>query len=168
MSDLSKASDILGDIIRQSPQSAKIGRCAWSRDCDFIRSLRSANKIVNIWHVRYWRLNSLAFAKCARFRDFLRSLLQITSKANPSGWAILSHDFFQNCHITAISEKNRQVCPYQSLVKIACDFRWQSNSPRSVYKIARCVAGLRSVVESYPLCSFSVFSGVPSFKGTVH
>ena len=28
---------------------------------------------------------------------------------------------FQNCHIAAIGEKNRQVCPYQSVAKIASD-----------------------------------------------
>ena len=28
---------------------------------------------------------------------------------------------FQNCHIAAIGEKNRQVCPHQSVAKIACD-----------------------------------------------
>ena len=51
------------------------------------------------------------------------------------------HTSFQNCHIAAIGEKNRQVCPQQSVAKIACDFRWRSNySPRSAYKIARCVA----------------------------
>ena len=53
------------------------------------------------------------------------------------------HMSFQNCHIAAIGEKNRQVCPPQSVEKIACDFRWRSNSPRSAYKIARCVAGFK-------------------------
>ena len=53
------------------------------------------------------------------------------------------HLSFQNCYIAAIGEKNRQVCPHQSVAKIACDFRWRSNSPRSAYKIARCVAGLK-------------------------
>ena len=71
-------------------------------------------KIADIWHVRYRRLNSPASAKRARSRDFLRLLLRIVSKANPSGWAILSHDI-QNCHIAAIGEKNRQVCPHQSV-----------------------------------------------------
>ena len=52
---------------------------------------------------------------------------------------------FQNCHIAAIGEKNRQVCQHLSVVKIASDFRWLSNSPRSAYKIARCVAGLRDL-----------------------
>ena len=37
------------------------------------------------------------------------------------------------------------VCPYQSVAKIDCDFRWRSNSPRSAYKIARCVAGFSEV-----------------------
>ena len=76
-----------------SPRSAKIARCVRCRDCDFRRSPRSAYKIADIWRVRYRRLNSPAFAKCARSRDFLRSLLQIASKASPSGWAVLSHDF---------------------------------------------------------------------------
>ena len=53
------------------------------------------------------------------------------------------------CQIAAIGEKNRQVCPHQSVAKIACDFRWRSNSPRSTYKIARCVAGLRSIRRYY-------------------
>ena len=134
-----KASDTLGDFIRRSRRSAKIAWCARCSDCDFRRSPRSAYKIADIWHVRYGRLNSPAFAKCARSRDFLRSLLRIASKANPSGWAILPHDF-KNCHIAAIGEKNRQVCPHQSVAKIACDFRWRSKSPGSAYKFARCVA----------------------------
>ena len=34
------------------------------------------------------------------------------------------------CHIVAIDRrKNRQVCPHQSVAKIASDFRWRSNSP---------------------------------------
>ena len=71
----------LGDFIRRSPRSAKIARSARCSDCDFRRSPRSAYKIADIWHVRYRRLNSLAFAKCARSRDFLRLLLRIASKA---------------------------------------------------------------------------------------
>ena len=90
---LSKASDTLGDFIRRSPQAAKIVRCARYSDCDFAISPRSAYKIADIRHVRYRRLNSPAFAKCTLSRDFLRSLLRIASKANPSGWAILSHEF---------------------------------------------------------------------------
>ena len=35
----------------------------------------------------------------------------------------------------AIGEKNRQVCPDQSVEKITCDFRWRSNSLRSSYKM---------------------------------
>ena len=53
---------------------------------------------------------------------------------------------FQNCHIAAIGEKNRQVCPHQSPAKIPGDSRWRSNSPRSVYKIARCIAGLTPTI----------------------
>ena len=53
---------------------------------------------------------------------------------------------FQNCYIAAIGEKNREVCPHQSVAKIACDFRSRSNSPRSAYKIARCVAGFTNLV----------------------
>ena len=53
------------------------------------------------------------------------------------------HMTFQNCWIGAIGEKNRQVCPHQSVAKITCDFRWRSNSPRSAYQIARCVAGFK-------------------------
>ena len=71
---------------------------------DFRRSPRSAYKIADIWHVRYRRLNSLAFAKCARSQDFLSLLLRIASKAKP----IRLVDFitsFQNCHIAVIGEK---------------------------------------------------------------
>ena len=106
----SKASDTFSDFIRRSPQSVKIARCARCSDYDFRRSPRSAYKIADIWHVRYRRLNSPEFAKCARSRDFLRSSLQIASKVNQSGWAILSHE---QC--------------------------WSATSPRSVKKIARCV-----------------------------
>ena len=52
------------------------------------------------------------------------------------------------CHIAAIGKKNRQVCPHQSVAKIACDFRWRSNSPRSAYKIARCVTGFSEKICS--------------------
>ena len=58
-------------------------------------------------------------------------------------------------------QKNRQVCQHQSVAKIACDFRWRSNSPRSAYKIARCVAGLRNqsfldhAVEEQNTCELS-------------
>ena len=55
-----------------SPQSAKIVRCGRWSDCNFRRSPRSAHKITNLWHVRYWRLNLLAFTKCAHSRDFLQ------------------------------------------------------------------------------------------------
>ena len=88
----SKASDTPGDFICRSPRSAKIARCARCSAWDFRRPPRSAYKIADMWHVRYRRLNSPAFAKSARSRDFLRLLLRIASKANPSGWAILSHE----------------------------------------------------------------------------
>ena len=91
-------------------------------------------EIADIWHVRYPRLNSLAFARCARSRDFLRLSLRIASKVNQSGWAILFTWTMLRCHIAAIGEKNRQVCPVAR----------RSNSPRSAYKIARCVAGLKA------------------------
>ena len=123
---VSQAGDTPGDFIRRSRRSAKIARCARCSDCDFRRSPRSAYKIVDIWHVRYRRLNSPEFAKCARSRDFLRSLLRSASKANPSGWAILSHDFSKLPH-RCDRRKNRQVCLHQSVAKIACDFRWRSN-----------------------------------------
>ena len=64
----------------------------------FGRSPRSAYKIADIWNVRYRRLNSPAFAMCARSRDFLRLLLRIASEANPSGWTILSHEFSKLPH----------------------------------------------------------------------
>ena len=94
----SKASDRPGDFIRRSLRSTEFVMCARYSDCNFRRSPRSAYKIADIWHVRYRRLNSPAFAKCARSRGFLRPLLGITSKANPSGWAISPHDFSKLPH----------------------------------------------------------------------
>ena len=58
------------------------------------------------------------------------------------------HMSFQNYNIAAIGEKNRQVCPHQSVAQIARDFRWRSNSPRSAYKIVRCVAGLSDRIRA--------------------
>ena len=49
------------------------------------------------------------------------------------------------CQIAAIGVKNRPVCPHQLMAKFARDFRWRSNSLRSAYKIARCVAGFKGV-----------------------
>ena len=51
-------------------------------------------------NLRYLACQILAikFAKCARSRNFLRLLLRIASKANPSGWAILSHEFSKLPH----------------------------------------------------------------------
>ena len=96
------------------------------------------------------------------FQRFLRSSLRIATKVNQSDWAILSHDFSKmadtnaengldvsslgmklKCQIDAIDVKHRPVCPHQSKAKFARDFRWRSNSLRSAYKIAGCVAGLR-------------------------
>ena len=116
----SKASDTLSDFIHRSPRSPSIAI---------------------FWHVRYRRLNSPAFAKCARSSDFLRSLRRIASKANPSGWAILSHDFSKLPH-RRDRRKIAKCVRNQSVAKIACNFRWRSNSSRSADKIARCVAGL--------------------------
>ena len=85
-------------------------------------------------------LNLPAFFKCARSRDFY--VYYYKSPVKPAHQVGRFHHMsFQNCHIAAIGEKNRQVCPHQSVAKITCDFRWLSNSPRLAYKIARCVAG---------------------------
>ena len=115
-----KSGDTLGDFICRSPRSAKIARCARWSDCDFRRSPRSAYKIADIWHVRYRRLNSPAFFKCARSRDFLRSLLgQSPVKSTHQIGRFYHMNFQTDCHIAAIGEKNRQVCPHQSVAKIA-------------------------------------------------
>ena len=61
-------------------------------------------KTADIWHVRYPRLNSPVFAKCARSRDFLRSSLRITmNSTNHVGQ--FYHLTFQNSHIASIREK---------------------------------------------------------------
>ena len=97
-------------------------------------------------------LNSLAFAKCACSRDFLRSSLRIASKVNQSGWAIISHDLaFQNAPPDPSMEPGNKVeVPHQADMRkkslgvsasIGEENRWQSNSLQSAYKIARCVAG---------------------------
>ena len=69
------------------------------------------------------------------------------------------HRSFQNTPApqnAAIGEKNRQVCPNQSVVKIAWDFPWRSNTLRSTYKIARCVSGLRTHPQiRFQKCPFS-------------
>ena len=96
----------------RSRQSAKTTIAAPSTPDNFRRSPRSAYKIADTWHVRYRPLNSPAFAKCTRSSNFLRLLLRIASKVNPSGWEILSLMTFRNCHIAAIDHKNRQVCPH--------------------------------------------------------
>ena len=95
---------------------------ARGNDCDFRRSPRSVYKIVDIWHVRYRRLNSPAFAKYVRSRDFLRSSLRIASKVNKSGWAILSHDFLKS---PSMEPGNKVEVPHR-------------HAPRSAKKIARC------------------------------
>ena len=126
--------------------------CPELSDCDFRRCPRSAYKIADIWHVKYRRLNSPAFAKYASSRGFLRHCCESPVKPTHQVGRFY-HMSFQNCHITAIGEKNRQVCPHQSVAKIACDFRWRSNSPRSAYKIASCVAGFtdQSIFQSINL-----------------
>ena len=85
-------------ILYADRRDQRNSRCARCSDCDFRRLPRSAYKIADIWHVRYRRLNSPAFTKCARSRDFLSSSLRMASKVNPSGWAILSHDFSKLPH----------------------------------------------------------------------
>ena len=138
-----KAGDTLGDFIRRSRRSAKIARCARCSDCDFRRSPRSAYKIADIWPA--CQISAIKFAGICQVCPFPRfstliaancQLRQSIRLGNFITWTMLKF------HIAAIGEKNRQVCPHQSVAKIACDFRWRSNSPRSAYKIARCVAGL--------------------------
>ena len=65
--------------------------------------------IADVWHVRYRRLNSPAFAKRARSRDFPRLLLQIASKTNSSGWTILSHEFSKLPHRRDRRKKSQSV-----------------------------------------------------------
>ena len=61
-------------------------------------------KTADIWHVRYPRLNSPAFAKCARPRVFLRPSLQFALKStNQVGQ--FYHMTFRNSHIASIGEK---------------------------------------------------------------
>ena len=160
----SKAGDTPGDFIGRSPRSAKIARCARCSNCDFRRSPRSAYKIADMWHVKYWRLDSPSVPVPAIFYAHrCESPAKSTTQVGR-----LYHMTFQNtprwspgtslkCHIVVIGEKNRQVCPHQSVAKIACDFRWQSNSPRSAFKIARCVVGFTAI-------PFISYSGIRSIE----
>ena len=104
---------------------------------DFIRRSRP------ISDMSYRRLNSQAFAKCARSHDLLRSSLRIACEVNPSGWVILSHDFTNLPH----RRDRRKKSPSVSALIGGKNRRWWSNSPRSAYKIARCVAGLRKLAH---------------------
>ena len=83
------------------------------------------------------RINLPAFPKCTRSRDFLRLLLQIASKADPSGWAILSHEFSKLPHRRDRRKKSpRCVRINQKRFSLAIKF-----AAIGVKKIARCVAG---------------------------
>ena len=107
-----KAVDTPSDFIRRSRRLAKIARCAQYGDCDFRRSPRLAFKIADIWSTRYRRLNSPAFAKSARPRDFLSFLLRVAGKINQSSWAVLWQWLFKmaegidNCFWTEEKEIN--------------------------------------------------------------
>ena len=48
--------------------------------------------------------------------------------------------------------------------KISSDFRWRSNSPRSAYKIARCVAGFRNYcLQSFELTFYRLINAMAVF-----
>ena len=103
-------------------------RCS---DCDFRRSPRSAYKIADIGrrHSPSVPVPAIFYGHCCE------APVKLTYQVGR-----FYHMILQNCHIAAIGEKNRQVCPHQ-VAKI--DFRWRSNSLRWAYKIARCAAGFR-------------------------
>ena len=127
---------MLNDFIRRSLRSAKIARCARCSDCDFRRSPRSAYKIADIWHVRYRRLNSPAFAKCARSRyGFYGHRCELPVKSiNQVG------RFYHMNNVESATSIGGENC---------LRFRWRSNWPRSAYKIARCVAGVQTTKFSH-------------------
>ena len=111
---------------------------SWRHTWRFFTPIGENRQVCSVQQLR----SPISGIKVCLSRDFLRSLLRIASKANPSGWAILSHDFLKLPH-RRDRRKNRQVCPHQSVAKIACDFRWRSNSPRLAHKIARCVTAFK-------------------------
>ena len=43
------------------------------------------------------------------------------------------------------------VCSHQLVAKNACGFRWRSNSARSAYKIARCIADFSKSYILWPI-----------------
>ena len=126
--------------------------------------------LFDIWHVRYRRLNLPVFAKCARSRDFLRSLLRIARKANPSSWAILSNEFSKLPHrrdrrkkspsvsasiggenrlrfslaikFAAIGVQNRQVCHWLYFKKVM-----NAQSERGLWTVCLCVFFLSDINE---------------------
>ena len=65
-------------------------------DCDIRQSPRSGYKIADIWHVRYRRFNSPAFAKSARSRDFLAFLLWESAVKLTNQVGRYYHMIFQN------------------------------------------------------------------------
>ena len=76
------------------------------------------------------QISAIKFAKCACSRDFFyahRCELPLKS--------ISQVERVYHRNNAAIGEKNRPVCPHQSVAKITCDFRWRSNSLRSSYKM---------------------------------
>ena len=118
----SKDGNTPDDFIRRSLRSAKIVRCVNSLNChcDFHRLLRLAYKMADMWRARYRQSNFPAFAKCAHSHNFLCSSLQIASKVNKLGRAIISRLFKMpprwsprtrlKCHIAVIGVLNCQVC----------------------------------------------------------
>ena len=91
---------------------------------------RSPHKIADVWHVKYLRLNSPAFAKCARSRDFLRPSLPTNqvgrfyhmtfqNAGHERGkWPGRGLGMKLNCQIAAIAKKIAQR-PHQSMAKLA-------------------------------------------------
>ena len=88
-----KASDSLGYFVRRSPRSAKIARCTRCSD----------GRITHTWHSPSVPVPAIFYG------HYCESPVKSTHQVGR-----FSHMNFQNCHIAAIGEKNRYVCPHHN------------------------------------------------------
>ena len=81
------------------------------------------------------------------------------------------HMTFQNCHIAAIGEKNRQVCPHQSMEKIACDeirCDQRIESPGVSLALVGLYIMLSGVCRRGPVCLVNFYNHETLFAELAH
>ena len=102
------------------------------------------SKVAGIWHVKYRRIRLVCSSP--RFRTLIgvnrqyAKPIRLGDFITRPRWSLGTKFELQ---IAAIGVENCKVCPHQSTAKLVRKFSWGSNSPRSTYKIAWCVAGFR-------------------------